>query len=212
MTQLLHPKSSLQITAHDDTDRVTPADRVPGRLEVIVKCVMTSGLDGVHGQVVQHPDALVYRDRQVPVRPAEAPYALDGAVGSVLGVAEPATPVTKVGADNEGVVRVTQVRQQQLAKGLFRVSLVVANQDGHHGRPRGIAVAIAAATKRLRQPFGQAVLVLIVVARYVLELARVSELLDRVKVHPEVAERRFVGSVGRQGAAGKIAQAAQGPE
>lgn len=192
-------------SGHGHPDRMTSADCVARQLEIVDKRIVAPTCHGVHGSLVNQADGLVDGKAQGLIARLESEQLGRVAFWGVHGVAEVRTPVAKVGADDEGVLGVLEVRREDLAHLLLLVAFVVSNQDGHNGRE------LVAAAKRLLEPLVKVgrvhlerVLGRVPIGRYESEVAGLLDFPDGLLVDFKLSEGRGILVKLRDGTAGKV--------
>lgn len=162
------------ITAlQEHSDGMAAADRVVVPLHVLVERLRLERLYQVHSRLVQLLDRLV-----------------DGAARAfAVRVPEALAPMAEVGGDHEEVLRVGQVRSEDLAELPFRLEGQRADHDGDDSE---LVAKVLHHLGDERQLHLDAVLVLVRLQVHPLELVSLAEFpVDRL-VHLQVVQRRLV--------------------
>lgn len=182
--------------SHHSTNGMSTADGVLRELQVVQERVVAAALNRLHGRLIHALYRLINGQpvgRSVPL--AQVLQLRDvrrGRVGRVAKV--PRAPVAEVGAHDEGVLRVLDVRGQRAAHGLLLGPAVAADEQGHDLRELvgRAAKRLPAAEVEVGQMHLKRVLTHVGRRGYVVHAGGFLDALERVAVDDQISQRRGI--------------------
>lgn len=183
-----------------------PAHRILRPLNIVIKRIVAPRPDRVHRKVVHQLDRLMDRHPlDAARRPRQLRHGRLVGGGRVHHVVEAPPPVAEVGADDEGVLRVEEVRCEDLAHLLLGAEVVVPDQDRDDGRELGRVVkGLLEALVEVGEVHLEGVLRDVAAERYVGEGPRGLDGRQGLGVDGQVAEGRLVLGAGGHRAAAEV--------
>lgn len=116
-----------------------------------------------------------------------------------------AAPVTEVGADDEGILGVLEVRDQSLAHAFFAMAIVVANHQRHDlGEVFRRAEFLLAAEIQIRQVHLQRVLANVILAGNIRHISMILDFSYHLEIDSEFTKGRGIFGKRRSRASVKI--------